>query len=456
MVATVLRWLGVALVGAFAATWVWPRTGAPEVVLPLAITLGVVGHVLVRRVLPVAAGPLGTAAVLIGLAAWSPALRDTPMGNAGHAASVGAVLLVGTAVAALVWWRVPQPGVRLAAAALVASAVLTAGWVAVEPRLYYRTEDVGWRSGAQALAGRLHLPAEDGPHPLVVLIGGSGPNTRDQGRAHADALARRGFAVLTYDKRGSGGSTGGSPHDPYPALAGDVLAGIGALALRGDVDTRRVGLWGHSEGSWVAVQAADVDRRIDWLVLVSGGGVSPGATIEYQRGLEMAEAGLGADEIDAVWTLRRAINDYYRTGEGRAEVEQRIRVAQAQPWWSTAARSVALPGPDEVPRAGSPEAEEWLAMWDFPSVDRLARLGLPVLSVHGGRDRQDPPGEAAAAMRSLVAGLDDGVSEVLVHPEAGHAIEVRAFGQGWLPPWYADGYLERVTDWAAARAAEAG
>jgi predicted acyl esterase len=67
------------------------------------------------------------------------------------------------------------------------------------------------------LAGTLSLPAGRGPFQAVALVGGFGPIDRDGAlggggsgvyRQIAQGLARRGVAVLRYDKRGIGDSTG--------------------------------------------------------------------------------------------------------------------------------------------------------------------------------------------------------------------------------------------------------
>ncbi|MBJ7454921.1 MAG: alpha/beta hydrolase, partial [Thermoleophilia bacterium] len=70
--------------------------------------------------------------------------------------------------------------------------------------------------GGQVLSGTLSVPAGPGPFPAAVFVGGFGPTNRDGafgdggGRAYrgiAQGLARRGVAVLRYDKRGIGLST---------------------------------------------------------------------------------------------------------------------------------------------------------------------------------------------------------------------------------------------------------
>src|SRR5262249_45644051 len=65
-------------------------------------------------------------------------------------------------------------------------------------------------SGA-VLAGTLTLPPGDGPHPGVVYVSGSGPTLREEAQWLESVFVSRGIAVLAYDKRGNGQSTGRYP-----------------------------------------------------------------------------------------------------------------------------------------------------------------------------------------------------------------------------------------------------
>jgi hypothetical protein len=119
--------------------------------------------------------------------------------------------------------------------------------------LPYDAVDVSFRDGPVALAGTLCIPRAPGRHPAVVLLQGSGGETRwGTNRFIADRFARAGIAALVYDKRGSGASTGDWKMSSYDDLANDAIAGIDLLASRPDIDAKRIGLHGHSEGGIIA------------------------------------------------------------------------------------------------------------------------------------------------------------------------------------------------------------
>ncbi len=136
--------------------------------------------------------------------------------------------------------------------------------------------------GGPSLAGTLTLPAGPGPHPAAVFVGGFGPSDRDGAtgvfgrRAYPDwatALARRGVAVLRYDKRGIGDSAGPDLAwlDPRP-LAADAVAAVRALRARPEVAPGRLTLVGHSQGGNLALRAAVLGAPVRAVVTLAAPG----------------------------------------------------------------------------------------------------------------------------------------------------------------------------------------
>jgi len=118
------------------------------------------------------------------------------------------------------------------------------------------------------LAGTLSIPGGEGPFPAVVLVSGSGPQNRDEEiighkpfGVIADYLARRGIAVLRYDDRGVGDSTGDFASATTLDLAEDARGALAFLAGTGNIDSGRVGIVGHSEGGLIAAIIAGEQGR---------------------------------------------------------------------------------------------------------------------------------------------------------------------------------------------------
>lgn len=164
----------------------------------------------------------------------------------------------------------------------------------------YRTQDVVFQTPDPHVApmGTLSYPKSGGPFPSVVLLAGTGPHDRDAGMSlHktlpvlADHLTRNGFAVLRYDKRGVG-LTGGKRHpdsttDDYAA---DALAAVRFLQKQPNIDSRRIGIVGHSEGGIIAAMvAAEAPNDVAFIVMLAGTGL-PGVEVKSLQDAAMRRA----------------------------------------------------------------------------------------------------------------------------------------------------------------------
>jgi dienelactone hydrolase len=139
--------------------------------------------------------------------------------------------------------------------------------------------------GGVKLAGRLILPAGRGPFPAVVIVPGSVPAHRDTYDLWALFFASRGVAVLSYDKRGVGDSTGqyvrAPTDDNLRNLAADALAGVAWLRRQRDIDPLRIGLSGGSQAGWVIALAASQSRSVRFAAMQSGPAMSVGRQLAY-------------------------------------------------------------------------------------------------------------------------------------------------------------------------------
>ena len=171
----------------------------------------------------------------------------------------------------------------------------------------YVAEDVSYENSKAkiTLAGTLTMPKTGGPFPAVILISGSGPQDRDETIFHhkpflviADHLTKNGIAVLRFDDRGVGKSTGNFGESTSEDFAGDVEAGIEFLLTRDDIDKKQIGLIGHSEGGIIAPMIAARRADVAMIVLLAGPGVD-GRQISISQSRAIAEAaGAGTDSLD--------------------------------------------------------------------------------------------------------------------------------------------------------------
>ncbi len=134
-----------------------------------------------------------------------------------------------------------------------------------------------------AIEGELFLPEGTGPFPAIIIVPGSGLESRETDRPFAPIFNSIGSAVYIYDKRGVGNSTGSYPVETsdgtefLTARAEDILAIIETLKQHDDIDASKIGLLGGSQGTWV--NAIVYDRQpedVDHMVMISGGAVPTG------------------------------------------------------------------------------------------------------------------------------------------------------------------------------------
>ena len=241
------------------------------------------------------------------------------------------------------------------------------------------------------LSGTLTLPRErprDGL-PAVVTITGSGPEDRDEYsgliagyrpfRELADTLGRRGIAVLRLDDRGVNGSTGGTNLATSESFADDIRAGVAYLRARPEINRRRVGLVGHSEGGIIAPMIAATDSSIHAIVLMAG-------TASTGREIVM---GQNRFIIDSVARLTGAQRDTVLARAIRA-----VDSAAKVPGWQGFFLNY-----DPKPTAG--------------------RVRARVLILQGETDRQVPPAEAERLGAAFRGGVSPSVT-VRMFPVTNH------------------------------------
>ncbi|MFH7005358.1 alpha/beta hydrolase family protein [Flavobacterium bizetiae] len=169
----------------------------------------------------------------------------------------------------------------------------------------YYTEEVKFENKTDhiTLAGTLSLPKKEGNFPAVILITGSGKQNRDEEILRhkpflvlSDYLTKNGIAVLRFDDRGAGESTGDYAKASTIDFARDVQAGVDYLKTRKEINKSKIGLIGHSEGGVIAPMIAGNSKDIDFIVLLAGPGLRGDKLLLLQK--EMIEKQFGVPEND--------------------------------------------------------------------------------------------------------------------------------------------------------------
>lgn len=265
----------------------------------------------------------------------------------------------------------------------------------------FKEESIQFQSGDVTLSGTLLVPEESGKHPAIVLVHGAGVGKRGENRPQAEMFAKAGIAALIYDKREKGYSASGIGGRSYSLLADDVLAAVGTLRTRPDIDPTKIGLWGFSEGAWVAPLAASHSSQIDFLITVGASGVPPIQQQSWSIENRLRQQGVSSKPM---------IQSITRRG-------QRMLVAANL----------------------FPEAL-------YNPIPALEQLKLPILAIWGDKDRQVPPVESSRIMQDTLNRIGDHHYTIQIIPNASHNIHATNDGFTKLNT-FAPEYSEVMTSW---------
>ncbi len=262
------------------------------------------------------------------------------------------------------------------------------------------------------LSGTLTLPEGDGPFPGAVLISGSGPQDRDEAlMGHrpfavlADHLTRQGIAVLRYDDRGVGASTGDFASAVTPDFADDAAAALSWLAERGDV--AGVGYVGHSEGAIVGAIAHET-APASFLVTIGGPAVRGAEVLIEPSAQDQRVSGLPEAEIARSRALQEALME--RITSAGPEADTQVLQDELVALLSEALAEQQIPA-ETLASVAAELLSPWMR-W-FLSYDpgpALEALQIPVLALYGALDLQVVAEQNAPVAR---AKLSTGAVEVL-------------------------------------------
>jgi pimeloyl-ACP methyl ester carboxylesterase len=275
-----------------------------------------------------------------------------------------------------------------------------------------KREDVRFSNDGVRLAGTLIGPADGKSHPAIILVHGSGAENRDYVLPFARFLVRRGVAVLGYDKRGVGESTGDWNTASFDELAGDVVAAFQYLKTRRDIDRRQIGLLGISQAGWVMPLAAVRARDMAFLISVSGAGVPPSETTIDQAENEMTASGMRPQTVADIIALMRVQYRFARTGHGWDEY-----IAARQ----TLAARFGGTVPDSFPAA--PDDPYWQRIrqqYFYDPGPTLRQLEVPTLAIFGELDNNILAQKNRAAWEAALKAGGNRDYLVKVLPRANH------------------------------------
>lgn len=293
----------------------------------------------------------------------------------------------------------------------------------------YREEEVSYDNRAAPgvkLAGTLTLPSGEGHFPAALLITGSGPQDRDESLlGHrpflvlADYLTRSGIAVLRVDDRGVGESTGNFEAATSIDFASDAEAGIAYLKTRKEIDPKKIGLVGHSEGGMIAPIVANRSSDVAFIVMMAGIGVNGEELLVSQMRLISKSQGISDEQIDKNATLERRLFAMVREEKDDATLQRKAR--------KLIPVSMGPPGMVEVQLKMM--ASPWFRYFiDFDPVPVLKKVKCPVLAINGENDLQVPPSQNLAAIQKALESGGNSDFQIVKLPKLNHLFQTSQTG----------------------------
>ena len=280
-------------------------------------------------------------------------------------------------------------------------------------KLDQRREEVTFKDGDVVLSGTLVLPHGKGPHPALIRIQGAGPQTRRN--AFDGWFAYHGVAYLSFDKRGTGMSTGDWREAGISELADDIPAAVRFLRQRNDIDPDQIGIEGDSEGGWIAPVVATRDPRIKFIVIWAGPAMDYVPELMNEVEERVKAMGLSGDELKKALEFKRQALMMLADGaalsdEAWAKFQAFVGPYRNEKWFSYVR---------EPEQRGSAQKRLYL-MAQTKSSEFWRQVKIPVLALYGGKDLNVPAAKNVAALTQALTAAGNQDFTIKLFPDANH------------------------------------
>lgn len=278
----------------------------------------------------------------------------------------------------------------------------------------YISEDVVFKGPdvGITLAGTLTIPAEGTKFPVAILISGSGAQNRNEELAGhrpflvlADHLTKNGIAVLRYDDRGVGKSTGDFSAATTVDFAADVKSAVDYLKTRTEINKDKIGLIGHSEGGIVAPMVASSSNEVSFIVLLAGPGIQLRKVLVKQQEVISRSMGVSENDIRKVMAINEKTLDMIIQSHDRETLRNDL-IKYAEATYDE------IPGKLMPPKMSKEKAitmqayllsSPWYKnLLTYDPAHALEKVKCPVLALNGEKDLQVSAKENLSGIRDAL------------------------------------------------------
>ncbi|RXG12168.1 hypothetical protein DSM03_11142 [Leeuwenhoekiella aestuarii] len=285
------------------------------------------------------------------------------------------------------------------------------------------------------LAASLTLPVNpNADRTVVILISGSGPQDRDETyMGHkpflvlSDYLTRKGIAVLRFDERGVGASTGDFNKATTADFADDVRHLVTYLKNRTDLDFQNIGLIGHSEGAIIAPKVANSTKAVSFVIMLAGTGMT-GKQVSLQQALDLRNFAVDEEENYKAY-VERAIA-IASSGREEDEIKTELRAFYQNSEVLASLLPQHLDKAAFIENLVSSRTNPWIRnFYKYNPADELLKITVPVLALYGSKDTQVPPKYHLQPVKEALENSKSKNNQVVLIPELNHLFQESETGQ---------------------------
>lgn len=303
--------------------------------------------------------------------------------------------------------------------------------------MLYTEEEVTFKSGNITLAGTLTIPKGEGKFPAAILITGSGPQNRDEEvfgfkvfGVLADHLSSNGIAVLRFDDRGIGGSSGDLDTSTTEHFADDAYAAFKFLEKHPKINPNKIGLIGHSEGALVGAMVAAKEKKVAYLIYLAGPGVRGKEIILSQVKTMLDQVEMSEADKKSALELQKRILDAVIAGKSLEPFKDEILNFRLQQFkqYDKSGAPIKPEFIENIKQGIDRELYALTGRWykfflSYNPQDALKKVKCPVLALFGGKDQQILVDLNRAPIENALAQAKNKDFTVKVFPLANHLFQ---------------------------------
>ena len=302
--------------------------------------------------------------------------------------------------------------------------------------LNYTRDEITFFNDTVKLSGSLYLPTSSKKIPAIIVLHGSGSEPRFASAYFADYFAKLGIAVLIYDKRGVGKSTGNWQTSTFEDLTNDAIAGINFLEKNKQIDARKIGVYGHSQGGSICPMLLTMYPALSFGISAASAGVSMRESDWYEVKNRFKRYVSGKDYDYAMQVMDKYLH-YASTGKEYNALIAAAKEYENKEWFKN--------------YIGNIDSTNFFFRYyrkiaNYNAVDYWKKVKQPVLILKGDQDLVSPGYPSFQNIENALKQASNKSYQIVMFPNTSHEMHVVGKSTDF---WFkaTPNYLETIYTW---------